>query len=171
MDFTPTGAWAISPIDPMEHLGTLSFRFPGMPQYDMGIYLHGFCTLFALALHDMYEYPISMICDDEMVPGKDPMSHLVHCYCACNLPDGRPVYIDARGMTMNRKKFNSEFEDFFEGEPVIVSDISPEKLKADIEKHIRPEQDRLDLEAVAVSFIRRHPDWFDAKTEFTGKTC
>lgn len=169
MDFKPTGAWAMNPDKPRAYLKTQDFHVSSGAKYDMNVYLHGFCTIFALALHEAYGYPVTLICDDDMNPGDDPLTYLTHAYCTWTTPDGNAIYIDVRGMTADRHGFMSEFKGFFDTEPLCVPDFDPGLLKADVMKSIGPERDRLSLEAVAESFIKWHPDWFDVK--LIGKTC
>lgn len=95
--------------------GTLFWKFDDpcamLEEVDMGrirasSFLHGFCDIFALALHDAFGYDIEVVVEEE--PGGPWQSRLVHVYCRDNVGN----YIDVRGVTNDKDAFRDEFADF-----------------------------------------------------------
>ncbi len=70
-------------------------------------YLHGYCDMFALALHERYGYRIERIISPEK-------HNLIHAYCTAPAPDGTTLFIDCRGITDNWGEFIGEFKDWLE---------------------------------------------------------
>ena len=92
-------------------------------------YLHGFCSMFALALHKKFGYPIFRCVsineldecgfENYSVRELEKISYdnlpLIHDFCVV---DNR--YIDVRGITDDGKLFFSSFEDFFINEDDLI---------------------------------------------------
>ena len=78
---------------------------------DAYCFLHGMCTIFAVALHREFGYPIYMLrdADDEPV-----LASLIHIYCIAGDSKGMRHYVDARGVTASKDAFLDSFEDFFD---------------------------------------------------------
>ncbi len=82
----------------------------GEYRYNAYQFLHGYCYVFAEALHDIYGYQV------ENAYGEN--GFLVHSYCITYDEDS-PLFIDVRGITDDYQEFIEEFGDFLEydGEP------------------------------------------------------
>lgn len=80
---------------------------------DASFFLHGFCGLFAFALHQATGWPMVSLYDPEedklgYMPN-DFLFPVVHVFCA-----PRPgLFADCRGITDLEDQFTEEFEDFF----------------------------------------------------------
>jgi len=57
------------------------------------IFLHGYCDVFALALHQAFGYEM-----EQMADSAEPDT-LVHAYCISHNAAGNKVFIDVRGIT------------------------------------------------------------------------
>lgn len=68
-------------------------------------YLHGYCDLFAYALHERYGLPLYEIRDDK--------NDLVHCFAIAETSSGK-MFVDVRGATTDYFEFIEDFEDFIE---------------------------------------------------------
>ena len=68
----------------------------------MGDFLHGFCHIFSLRLHNEYGYKVENLYDED--------GGLIHSYC--RTPDGG--YVDIRGITADAQVFFDEFADFLD---------------------------------------------------------
>lgn len=91
---------------------------------DASMFLYGMCSAFALALNELYGYPIEIIPDEDM---EDPLMDLCHVCCIVPTPDGKRTYADVRGMTDYWHDLTVPFEGVMEyHEPV-----DPETLKAE----------------------------------------
>jgi len=75
------------------------------------IFLHGYCDIFALALHQAFGYKM-----EQMADSAEPDT-LVHAYCVSHNAAGNKVFIDVRGVTGSEGALFGPFEDFFT-EPV-----------------------------------------------------
>lgn len=85
-------------------------------------FLHGWCTLFAMALGEVTGLPIYCLADQEELydtgcfdPANDDFP-LVHAFCvAGDLEDEEnpPFFVDCRGMINSKQAFLEEFRDFF----------------------------------------------------------
>lgn len=158
MSIQPTGPWAENPDDTCLVLDRYAFSAPSDDfMMEMNVYLHGMCTVFAIALHDIYGYPVSVMLDDEEGSKDAPDQHLIHAYCTANR-DGAPVFIDVRGTTGDAKTFKDEFSDFFDTEPVVVDGFPVERLKEWVRNDIGETSG--EYLAIAKDFIRTHPDWY-----------
>ena len=71
--------------------------------------LHGWCISFAVQLHREMGYPLVAVRYPSIDGDHEPV--LLHAYCVDNR-FGKPLYIDARGITDNPSEFWEEFEDF-----------------------------------------------------------
>ena len=135
-----TGYWmAEDPFESLSHTPIAS------PFGDAGVFLHGLCGIFAIALHEIFGYELSWVLDDleddEEDGDFDPWRHLVHIYCEAESGD-EDAYIDVRGITTDEETFFDEFRDFFTegsfgyGLPVdtirdrIIEDMSEEEYAA-----------------------------------------
>ena len=74
-------------------------------------FLHGYCHIFALALHNQFHYPIYVI--------KNSNNEIVHFYCKDIFKD-KPIYIDVRGITNDFDTFANEFEDFINKQDMLL---------------------------------------------------
>lgn len=87
-------------------------------QYCLMDYLHGWCFAFALALHDVFGFPICLLADTDELgsmenPNPDsPVFPLIHGFCAKPSPSG-VSFLDCRGSIDNEQTFLEEFRDFF----------------------------------------------------------
>lgn len=73
---------------------------------DASIFLHGFCAIFALALHETFGYDIKVVAEADL---DGPwQSRLIHVYCR----DNDDNYIDVRGITDDEYAFLGEFDYF-----------------------------------------------------------
>ena len=108
-----TGFWKYA--DPKEALASYRFKLkPGKdaPEYEMdaGVFLHGVCGIFALALSDVFRYDIELAYeqpDPDEEKTEDPLScfnRLVHIYCTKQV-EGKTYYIDVRGVTESWETF------------------------------------------------------------------
>lgn len=85
----PKANFFIRDINPKIHMKPIDF-------------LHGFCTVFAYALHKELGYEIYSIYDDDEI--------IVHAYCV--VPNGEEnVYVDVRGCTTDFVLFMDEFNE------------------------------------------------------------
>ena len=89
-------------------------------------FLHGYCHIFSLRLHNEYGY--------EVVNISDKNGNLIHSYCK----NDKGEFIDVRGRTADARAFFSEFEDWldihdlsgciFDGKPAVLESESDIKL-------------------------------------------
>ena len=92
-------------IDPMNGnrckggTGTIFGRYD-VTMYD---YLHGFCDIFALRLHNEYGYDVVSVSNEN--------GEMIHSYCA---DDRRGEYVDIRGRTSDPREFFAEFKDWID---------------------------------------------------------
>lgn len=84
-------------------------------------YLHGICTIFALALHDLYGYPVYCLADPYEVEeyGNPALAEdyfpIIHDFCMIGDPfEEGTVYLDCRGAVNHLQLFLEEFRDFFD---------------------------------------------------------
>lgn len=94
-------------------------------------FLHGVCGIFALALHDVFNYDIGWILDDEEDDIYDPWHHLVHVFCHYETEEGTTVFVDIRGSQSDEDIFETPFEDFFV-EPQYDFNLSCDDIKDNI---------------------------------------
>lgn len=83
-----------------------------------GDFLHGFCNIFAMCLHEIFHYDMQAIYDKN--------NNLVHAYCVKEHSIHGTIFIDVRGCTNDFHTFISEFEDFItitKDEPINISSI------------------------------------------------
>ena len=86
---------------------------------DAEVFLHGSCNLFALALHEEFEYEVYEIRDS-----KDIMAHV---FCRATYR-GQIVYIDVRGVTTDFVECVSEFRNcFYNGYYIVARNIEEDK--------------------------------------------
>lgn len=117
------------------------------------IYLHGNCEIFAIALNNVFGYPIQYLTDTtRYAHTKDKLNTLVHAYCNAN-----GTYIDVRGVTTDRKTLIEEFEDFF-STPAYI-DTSAHGLRDKLFNGMNETEARQEIQ-IAVDFIRSHMDWY-----------
>ena len=90
-------------------------------------FLHGYCLIFALALHKKFQYSIYVI--------KNENNAIVHYYCKPTYKD-KPLYIDVRGITNDFDAFADEFEDFIEKNEIFSHNtpVNIEKIENMIKK-------------------------------------
>ena len=69
--------------------------------YNAEIFLHGFCHIFAYALHKKYGYKIFEF--------KNPSGTMIH-WCCIKKYKGYKLFIDVRGITSNYNEFLDEFQ-------------------------------------------------------------
>ena len=89
-----------------EELENIRFCVDNSEEVDAGIFLHGICGVFALALHDRFGYPIEHVVvleepDDE---DAEPYNDLIHIYC---VSDNK--FYDVRGCADNEDLFLMNF--------------------------------------------------------------
>lgn len=115
-----------------------------------GCFLHGLCDVFAAALYNVFKYQTVKITDGH---GK-----LIHAFCRAE-QNGRPIYIDARGITSSYEDFISPFADFAEDESLLyhitLSDGRSKKKYAKREYRTFYEN--------AVLFIRTNKEYYTVK--------
>lgn len=134
-----TGYWVHQNLeDP--NFDFLEYAYSGV--HDLMEYLHGSCTLFALALHALTGIPMYALVDvDEMeeVGCYDPASPhfpLIHNFCASGdieSEDDPAVFMDCRGAIANERAFLEEFRDFFTG--YLLIQYTPEQIET-VKKNI-----------------------------------
>ena len=97
-----TGLWAKC-TDPDDICSVLE-QIPvcaGGNNFDAVAFLHGVCGIFALALHDRFDYRLDWVLDDEYDGAfkNNPWAHLVHVFCS--ITDGEDILatVDARGIS------------------------------------------------------------------------
>lgn len=118
---TRKGFWAYT--DPEEALASYHFKLkPGKdePEHelDAGIFLHGVCGIFALALADVFLYDIELAYE-KPEPGeamKEDLAscanRLVHIYCKKQVGE-KTYYVDVRGIVENWETFyGTSFSDW-----------------------------------------------------------
>ena len=90
-------------------------------------FLHGYCHIFALALHKKFDYPIYII--------KDENNETIHYYCK-NIIKNEPVYIDVRGITNDLDAFASEFEDWVDKQDIFTHStlVNAQDIEREIQK-------------------------------------
>ena len=100
---------------------------------DAGEFLHGVCGIFALALNEMFGYPIEAlqwICDE---PAESIWDGLEHIYCPVTVL-GQKGWADVRGITTDWDGFCKEFGD--PNQLCVYSDVAPDQLRADLQRDI-----------------------------------
>lgn len=86
-------------------------------EVDLSFFLHGYCTIAAIILHEQFGYPMYRQWDEDEVEacGNPSLSlsefPVIHDFCKARNGD---YFIDIRGITDESDSFFSEFEDFFE---------------------------------------------------------
>lgn len=137
--------------DPEEALESMPLN-DGMPNTGMDLYLHGHCTCFAIALHELFGYDLFFFIDSE---DEKSIDNIIHAYCKKN-----GEYIDVRGITKDKTACFSAFEDFFT-DPVVIKTTVEELRKnackiagkTTAEKYI----------GLAREFILSHKDFYEIK--------
>lgn len=151
------------PEEAAEHLrGEMFTADAGIPsRTDAGIFLHGICGVFALALHDKFGYPIEHIVapmePEEEYEGDSednaPVNSLVHIYCVQD-----DVLLDVRGATDNEPLFMSEFSDWVDGNESYFS-FDAGDCREFVESSMTAQEYAAYYNA-AIEMIERHPDWY-----------
>lgn len=113
--------------DLMKH--SLSYIDGDIIHVDAGLFLHGVCGIFALALNDTFGYPIEVLqwVDDE--PSESIWDGLEHIYCPVTVL-GQKGWADVRGITTDWNAFCKEFGD--PNQLCVYSDVDPDHLRADL---------------------------------------
>lgn len=118
-DLHMSGLFPSCPDEDAMDAALYSIRLAGPDdgENDAGVFLHGHCAVFALALRDLYGYAMFVAPDDGYDPGEDPdgtgaLDWMAHCFCVAEAPDGTAVRIDVRGATDDAGSFFGPFEDF-----------------------------------------------------------
>lgn len=78
---------------------------------DAYCFLHGMCTIFAIALNQEFGYPILMLYDSDEKPVLDS---LIHIFCEKTDSAGIRHFVDARGVTGSEEAFLDSFEGWFD---------------------------------------------------------
>lgn len=78
-------------------------EFDDFPYVNACDFLYGSCNLFALALHNKFNYAVYEIIDDE--------DKLIHVFCITSYND-ELSFVDVRGITNDAKSFFIEFFNF-----------------------------------------------------------
>lgn len=98
-------------------------------------FLHGYCDIFAICLHQRYNYPIEAVFTDD---GK-----LVHCYCLKSTTnvDGTKQrnFLDIRGKTSSHEEFLSEFEDWVDIDSFPFQNSKHNLSEEDLRKYHSPD--------------------------------
>lgn len=122
---------------------------------DAGVFLFGVCGVFAAALARRFGYGIHMLRDAGDAPGLDSA---IHIFCVCTNPEtGMEVFIDARGITDNRRDAVSEFEHLY-GVPVIER-VDLSDLEAWLDSGLGP--CRGSYQSYADQLIQEHLDYYN----------
>lgn len=137
---------------------------PGAPAglNHAGIFLHGVCGVFALALHDRFGYDIWQVSgydETDMDPEDDdaaPDEFLLHIYCVCG-----EKLIDVRGTTDDEEEFLSAFEDLCCTEDTSGYPYAAVECREFVQTSMRESEYQL-LYAAAMSVIDKHPQWYGA---------
>ena len=86
---------------------------------DAELFLHSSCNLFALALHEEFEYNVYEIRDNQDI--------MAHIFCMA-IYRGQVVYIDIRGVTTDIVECVSEFRNFLHnGYYIVARNIEEDK--------------------------------------------
>lgn len=115
---------------------TLS-RIPLNDIFHADVFLHGVCGVFALALHDMFGYPIEAVAEGNFDNSLPWQARLIHIY-----GKQENVCIDVRGATDDWDDFLSEFSDvayteFAETIPLTVEQLREFLLQEMSEEEMR----------------------------------
>ena len=84
-------------------------------EVDLSFFLHGYCTIAAIVLHEQFGYPMYRQWDEDEVEacGNPSLSlsefPVIHDFCKA-----RNGFVDIRGIIDDSESFFAEFEDFFE---------------------------------------------------------
>ena len=131
------------------------------PQTDAGIFLHGICGVFALALHDKFGYQIEHIvapveAEEEYEGNLEDntlVNSLVHIYCVQD-----DILLDVRGATDNEQLFMSEFSDWIDGNESYFS-FDAGECREFVESSMTA-QEYASYYNAAIEMIERHPEWY-----------
>lgn len=74
---------------------------------DAQIFLHGVCGIFALALHEEFNYTVTVYAEPVEEDYEPISDRIIHIYC-----QHEDKYIDVRGITTDKTAFLDEFADF-----------------------------------------------------------
>lgn len=143
-------------------------------------YLHGECTFFALALHDLAGFPVYCIADEDELADRgypDPAGGkfpLIHDFCVIGDIDRESdsaLFLDCRGIIGREQAFLEEFRDFFDGYRIIqYTKEQLDELRTSLwSPASKNHADRYYLEAC--SYIKHHsqdyiPDWLKEKEAY-----
>ena len=136
-----------------EELENIRFCVGNDEEVDAGIFLHGICGIFALALHDRFGYPIEHVVvleepDDE---DDEPYNDLIHIYC---FSDNK--FYDVRGWTDNEDLFFDEFSDWIDGNEDYLP-LDSETCKEFVKEYMCETQ-FTELYNIALSIIDTNPE-------------
>lgn len=143
-----TGFW--KDIEPNESLARVALG----DDADASWFLHGFCGIFALALHERFGYEIEVAAEED-IDGLPWESRLVHIYCR-----HEGLFVDARGAVGDKKRFLCEFEDFY-----IESDCFPvtkEELEAFLHSQM-PDKETAKLKKKAEKLLEDFSAIYDVR--------
>lgn len=119
---------------------------------DATVFHHGICTVFALALNQLYGYELLCLFDSQ--DESHTLGNIIHVFCEVPNHDiNFDYYVDAQGITDDITEICEGFEDFFT-EPLIL-ETTPEELKAEIISTMGEETANEWLQK-AVAFIKDH---------------
>lgn len=161
-----TGLWLVPSTD-FSELEGMPIGMPGNPRETAMSFLHGTCSVFALALHERFGYAIEWTLEEEYDQADDPGSpwdYLVHAYCI----DGDENLIDVRGLTCDAPGFFEEFEDFVTYPATWHSPPDAREIESECIRTMGRDTFDAYLKA-AFALIDAHPDWYATPTK-GGKT-
>lgn len=159
-----TGFWKNTPLcSPEFQLDEIELESADpvvMDGINLDWFLHGNCSIAALALHEKYGYEIMCLYDkdeaDESGVGPyDVRFPLVHDFC---YDPERDLYIDVRGIVSDKEAFCGEFEDFFTT-PCFVKIEDANRLKETIIQMI-PEKEYQVLYKAVLHWIEGHENMY-----------
>lgn len=101
-------------------------------------FLHGFCSVFALCLHDKFNYPIHRLYSPEEVEecNATELNHssidfpFIHDFCMMG-----SKLIDVRGITTDENLFDSEFNHLYDGKLKKIK-INTSNYKKELGAHL-----------------------------------
>ena len=125
---------------------------------DAGVFLHGNCGIFAMALHERFGYSIEHVVapaddDDDDEEDSVPGTQLVHIYCL----DGDTLY-DVRGGTDDEDFFFEEFSDWVDGREDYYP-MGPDECHEFVLGCMSKEEYQ-EFYTAALKFIDEHESWY-----------
>lgn len=101
------------------------------------LFLHGYCSIFALALHDTYGYQTGWLLDGECEDTDCPWDYsLLHIFCVKE-EAGETVFIDVRGCQSDEDTFEIGFDGFV---PEYHLRVDPEHIRKVMEEALPKER-------------------------------